>query len=62
MKMYKAPTVETVELDVVDVITVSGGGAKGIDTASYGFSSTTSDGTTAITNSNKGGEWQDNWN
>lgn len=60
MKMYKAPTVETVELDVVDVIAASGG-EMGINTASYNFDSTTSGGA-EITNTNKGGEWKSNWN
>lgn len=60
MKMYKAPTVETIELDVVDVIATSGG-EIGIDTETYAFTSTTSDGTT-IANYNKGAEWKNNWN
>ena len=62
MKMYKAPTVESVELDVVDVIAASGGEPKGIDTSAYNLKGTTADGTTMITHSNMGGEWQDNWN
>lgn len=60
MKMYKAPTVETVKLEFVDVITTSGG-EKGIDTASYGLKNTTLNSTT-ITHTNKGEEWQSDWN
>ena len=59
MKMYNAPTIEAVELNAVDVIATSG---EGIDTSSYNLRATTSDGTTAITNTNKGGTWQSNWN
>lgn len=59
MKMYKAPAIETVELDVIDVIATSG--EEGIDTSAYGLKSTTLSGD-AITNTNKGGEWQSNWN
>ena len=61
MKIYNAPTIETVELNVIDVIATSGG-EKGINTASYGLKTTTSDNTTAITNTDKGAAWQDNWN
>lgn len=62
MKMYKAPTVETVELNLVDVIAASGG-EKGIDTTSYDFATTkTTVGGTTITHTNKGEEWQNSWN
>lgn len=54
MKMYKAPTIETVELDAVDVIVTSG--EIGEDTSDYGFVSQD------ITYTNKGQKWQNNWN
>ena len=62
MKMYKAPTIESVELNIVDVIAVSGGEAKGINTGAYNLKATTKDGTTLIKHSNQGEEWQSNWN
>ena len=56
MKKYNAPTINTVELDFVDVIATSGeGGEKGIKTSEYGF-------TTGATNTDKGQAWQDSWN
>ena len=54
MKKYNAPTIETVELDVVDVIATSGG-ELGIDTSEYKL-----DGT-GITYTDKGQAWQSNW-
>lgn len=60
MKMYNAPTIETVELNVIDVIATSGG-EKGIDTAAYELKDTALNGN-AITNTNKGAAWQNNWN
>lgn len=60
MKMYNAPTIETVELSLVDVITVSGG-KMGVDTASYNLKATTAT-ETAITHTNQGEEWQSDWN
>ena len=61
MKMYKTPTIESVELNVVDVIATSEGIGKGIDTQSYNLTATT-EGGTPITHTNKGEEWQSNWN
>lgn len=52
-KNYNAPTIETVELDVVDVIATS---EIGIDTSSYDFKTQE-----AITYTNKGQAWQSNW-
>lgn len=57
MKMYNAPTINTVELDFVDVIATSGE----IDTTSYNFKATAAD-DTKITYTNKGQAWQDSWN
>lgn len=54
MKTYNAPTIETVELEFVDVIATSG--EIGEDTSTYGFNST------GITNTDKGQAWQSNWN
>ena len=59
MKIYNAPTIEAVELNAVDIIATSG--EIGENTASYNLTATTKDGAT-ITNTNKGGAWQDSWN
>ncbi len=60
MKMYNAPTIETVELEFVDVIATSGGDL-GMDTSAYDLKETALNGN-AITNTNKGAAWQNNWN
>ena len=55
MKPYKAPTIETLELDAIDVIATSGGNI-GEDTSDYGLNSE------GITYTNKGQAWQNSWN
>ena len=55
MKKYNAPTINTVEIDFVDVIATSGGNI-GEDTSNYGLNSE------GITYTNEGQAWQNNWN
>lgn len=54
MKTYKAPTIEAVEFDAIDVIATSGD--IGETTSGYGLNSE------GITYTNKGQAWQSNWN
>ncbi len=60
MKMYNAPTIETVKLSLVDVITASFD-AKGVNTEAYNLKATTAK-DTVITHTNQGEEWQSDWN